>query len=204
MAPSICVLKQLKEIATTRVGVTLRRSLEVDPTGWMSVVQAKDIGEHGELMRNGIVSTKSVALHGDHQLRPGDVLIQSRGIRYRAAVVGDGNEKMIAASPLYVIRVKAHEIDPAFLVHILRSRVVQAHLRREATGTHVPQVSRAVFDNLAVPVPSLDVQRKIVDATELVEQERDVSAKLCDLRMELIHEFLFGPTETEAEEAVAD
>jgi len=184
----------LAELASTRVGITLRASLDVAGDGALRVVQGKDLGDDGRLDWDRITPSNSLTLRAEQRLRIGDILIQSRGVTFRVALIDKECGDMVAASPLYVIRILTENLESAFLAYLLRDTVMQSKLRHNATGSHVPQIPRAAFDRLKIPIPPIPIQRSIVGASDALQQEQAIQAKLSDLRMSLIRTAAFGVT----------
>jgi hypothetical protein len=187
---------RIRDIAEIRLGVALRSRIEHDPAGQVRVVQSKDITKDGRLDAHGVYRVRAPKFKSSHRLRAGDVLLQPRGVRYPAAVVDADFERAITAAPLYVIRRWSEAIDPVYLVQFLNNPMTQARLRRRATGTYVPQLARAEIEDLEIPLPSLDDQRRLVELASLIRREREVAGRLAELRSQA----LWGLMQRAAEE----
>jgi len=88
--------------------------------------------------------------------------------------------------PDLMIRVRADEqkILPEFLLHTLQSEPARQFLKSNASGSagSMPKINQGIVENIPIPLPSLDVQRKLVNelAAEraLVEANRELIARM--------------------------
>ena len=177
---------KMRDIAEIRLGVALRSKVEHDPAGRYQVVQAKDIVDDCRLNLGGIFRVSMLRFKPAQRLRTGDVLLQTRGVRYPVALVNGDLEEAVAAAPLYVIRPKPNAIDPGYLVGFLSNPLTQHRMRQRATGTYVPQIARAELENFEIPVPPLGEQRRLADLARLIHREQKLAMSLADRRSELL------------------
>jgi hypothetical protein len=76
---------------------------------------------------------------------------------------------------------------PAYLAWWLNHPASQAKFRDElARGTYIPFVAVADLRAFLVPVPTLEVQRRIVDLDRLRRRERELTERLNDLTQQLV------------------
>jgi hypothetical protein len=181
------VLTPLGTVADVSTGFPFRKKVETEEGGDIALVQIKDFGG-----AEGVTATGSVMLRNDqgkyqrYLLRTGDVLFQSRGSRYPVAVVEPGI-RGIAAAGLHVIRPNSERVLPRYLAWWLSHPNSQAKIRDDlARGTYVPFVSKRELEKFMVPVPSLEVQRRIAELDELRAQERHLRERLGELTQQLV------------------
>lgn len=181
------MMTALGTVAEVSTGFPFRKKVETEEGGDIVLVQIKDVGG-----AEGVAATGSVMLredqgkYGRYLLRTGDVLFQSRGSKYPVAVIEPGI-RGIAAAGLYVIRPNSDRVLPRYLAWWLSHPNSQAKIRDDlARGTYVPFVSKRDLDKFMVPVPSLEVQRRIVEIDELRARERYLRDRLGDLTQQLV------------------
>ena len=176
------MLIPLGHVARVSTGFPFRRKVESEPGGDLVLIQIKDINATEGVFPTGAVMLRSDQRNYDrYLLQAGDLLFQSRGSRHPATMVGDGL-RGIAASGLHVVRPKAQRVLPEYLAWWLNHPQVQERLSREfAHGTHIPFVSKTDLEGLSVPVPSLEVQRRIVDAWRLQRETETLNTRLNEL-----------------------
>ena len=138
-------------------------------------------------------SVTHVLFPGDvrqHFVHRGDLVFRSRGQSYSAALVRREPIATIVASPLLVIRPQPSKVEPAYLRWFLNQPTTHHTLGSIAAGTSVKIISKAALEQLEVPVPPLDMQRKIVELGELMEQETKLMAEMMRLRHRLMEKTL--------------
>lgn len=103
---------------------------------------------------------ESVNLEQRWALRPGDVLLSKSGTIGKAAIVRNGAAGAIAANGLYVLRTDQERLDAGFLLAYLASPACQNWLSAQSRGTVNQHLSRAVLDELPIPLPQLPLQAR--------------------------------------------
>jgi hypothetical protein len=178
----------LGDCVMVRIGSPFRERIVHQPGGAHRVVQGKDIGLDGTLGLDGMVRVSDVPGRGEPDvLSPGEVVLQTRGSSYRAAIVPQSDIPMVAAGSLYVMAPYASRIDPEFLVFFLNLPSTQTTLRQLATGSTILNLRRSAVEQLEVPLPSLADQRRLVELGRLVRMQSDIAERLNQLRLQEIH-----------------
>jgi hypothetical protein len=163
--------KPLRELAEIRTGYPFRGGVRAEPAGGCLLVQAgnidADTGEvAGELMR---IATPPGAQ--EHVLRYGDVVMVGRGVRNVAAAFVRSEMPTIAAAHLMVLATMESLGGPEFLAWFLNQPRTQARIRSLQSGSSVPFVPVAALESIEVPLPSVAMQKKIVEIQRLRAQE---------------------------------
>ena len=131
-------MHSLAGLASIRIGSPFRERIIHEPGGKYRVVQGKDVGSDGTLVLDQMVRLTEVPGRGEPDiLQTGEVVLQTRGTSYRAAVVPKSDAPMIAAGSLYILAPDARRIDPEYLVFHLNLPITQATLRQVATGSTI-------------------------------------------------------------------
>ena len=180
------MLRKLKDVAEIRQGLAFRSKVVHEPQGTVLVIQAKDLGDDGRIAPTNAARLSAVRFKPEQKLRFGDILLQARGVTYPVAMVDRDPGEAVAAAPLYVIRTNIDVLYPGFLFQFLANPVTQSLLRNRATGTYVPQLSRAEIRDLEIPVPSRAAQRRFAELAFLLRSERDLANRLLDRRLEVM------------------
>ncbi len=164
-------MTSLAQLADIQMGYPFRSRLEHNPTGTVTVVQMKDLGQAGVDSTDTIrLSLPDVMTH--HLLQPGDLLFRSRGLNNQAVQVPEGLGTAIVAAP--IVRIRARRVDPAYLCWCLNSPMVQSQLAGLAAGTSVRMVSADSLKDVQIPVPPGVVQRRIAAVAALLTREREL------------------------------
>lgn len=183
----------LGTVADVSTGYPFRKKVEPEEGGDIVLVQLKDMGGV-----EGVTGAGAIALRNEggkyerYLLQAGDLLFQSRGSRHPVAVVGAGI-RGIAATGLHTIRPHRGRVLPEYLAWWLNHPVSQEKLvSKVARGQYVPFVSKADLLAFLVPVPSLEIQRKIIDVDRLRRQERALHERLDTLTQQLVDDVTFA------------
>lgn len=112
------------------------------------------------------------------KLKHGDVLVSKSGTIGKTGIVRNGAVGGIAANSFFVLRVDGDVLDPHFLMAYLSSGEVRFWLEERARGSAAKHLSSTVFREILVPVPPLQMQRRIgaefrelgTDAIELLSR----------------------------------
>lgn len=173
------------QIADVRMGVTLRGrdATRPDPNGSCLMIRIGDISDDGELTCDELARIEpNEPIRIDGFLRPGDVLFPNRGTRTTAFAFERPETNAIAGGQFFVLRPHLTKIHPAYLAWFLRSSPAATHFNSCRKGTLVQTIQRQDITDLAMPLPALETQVKIVALAQLAVQERRLSQQLSDLR----------------------
>jgi restriction endonuclease S subunit len=177
--------KKLGELVEIRPGYHFRSRIENDPEGNLVVVQAKDLSETLEIESSfRIPMQDSIPKH--YFLRENDVLLINRGDRNRAALARSFTIPMICSSTLYVLRVIAPKLLPAYLVTFINLPTTQSALRSATTGPATPLLNRDRLNDLMIPLPDVQRQMVLVQVDSLLVRERQLSTQLSTHRQLLL------------------
>jgi hypothetical protein len=95
-----------------------------------------------------------------HCLRPGDVVLPSRGERYYATSFEGADRPVLPSGYLNLIRV-GRDLLPDYLAWYLNRASTQERLATLLTGTNIKALNKASLKELSIEVPSLALQRRI-------------------------------------------
>lgn len=169
---------KLNQIASIQTGIFARTV----PEGDIVYLQAKHFDENGLLG-----STLHADLNADtaiqkHLLKPGDVLFAAKGYKNFATVYESHNHPAVASTTFFVIKVKTESVLPEYLSWVLNSSVIQNFLKRNASGSSIVSISKALLEELEISVPDLLTQKKILEISKLRMTERSLKQQIESLR----------------------
>lgn len=176
----------IAELASVYTGYHFRGRVNSKPDGQYSVIQAKDVDDSLSFDPEKLARVDLGLDAERYLLRPGDVLFLSRGQRPWAMALSGLVGATIASSSFYVVRTDPSRIRPQYLAWYLNHKSTQATLKTMTTGSNIPFVSRAEFEKLPVPVPTIALQDKIVVMTRLEEREHRLLQELARHRTRLV------------------
>jgi type I restriction enzyme S subunit len=148
-------------IQTGPFGSQLHRSDYVDGPG-VPVVMPKDmVGGRVDKSTAARVSQATAARMARHACLARDVLVSRRGDIGRCALVREGDAGALCGTGSIRIRVSGAEVDPGFLFYFLSSPVGKSSLEAQTVGATMANLSATAVGLVRLPVPPLEVQRKI-------------------------------------------
>ena len=181
-------MSQLSDLASIRIGSPFRERIIHEPGAVYQVVQGKDIGSDGTLLPDGMVRISDVPGKGSPDiLIAGELVLQTRGLSYRSAVVPKEASPMVAAGSLFILRPDPARISAEYLVFFLNLPATQGILRQHATGSTIPNLRRSAIEQVQVPLPNLSDQQQLVALSRLVRCQADIEGRLNILRLQELH-----------------
>jgi hypothetical protein len=179
---------QLAQVARVRIGSPFRERIVHDPRGEYLVVQGKDVGFDGDLILDGMVRIADAPnKRAPDILTAGEVVFQTRGVSYRAAIVPDAHAPMLAAGSLFILSPDPARVVPEYLAFYLNLPTTQMTLRQMATGSTIPNLRRSAIEQLELPLPNLSDQRRLVELASLVRKQSAITERINRLRLQELH-----------------
>ena len=166
----------LSELVHVQPGYLSRGRIRHSADGTYYLLQGKDISED-----HGVCLETAVKFHPKFRtdlyvVSRGDILFTARGLDHRAYFVDQNLSDVLAAATFYILRPDRTRILPGYLAWWLNLPRVQSAIGRESGGTYISYIRRQAIENLAVPVPALEVQHRI-ERVLLIRRKRDVLRK---------------------------
>jgi hypothetical protein len=184
------VKRHLKEVADLRTGFSFRGRIERDPLGNVNVLQMKDFGQNRQIVPEMMVRVSSQGIDERQFLRAGDVVFQSRGQTNFAAVVPYDLPRTVLAAPMILIRCEEGRFDPNFAAWLLNEASERGDLASLAAGTSVKIINKSSLEDFEVPVPTLQLQRRIAAIAQLAEQEETLAIDIAHRRKFVVSQML--------------
>ena len=173
--------KQLKDISDMQFGFYEKPKEE----GELLYLQAKNFNNYG-LFEDRIdgwidISEKSKS----HILEDGDILFVGKGMRNFAWKYSADIGKAIASSIFYVIRPKSELVDADYLVAIFNSSKYQSFFQVLGAGSSIPSIRKNELEVVEIPLPPLEIQKKIADLSLLHQKQLLLTEKLIEEKNKL-------------------
>jgi len=176
---------QVSDLASIRSGYHFRGKVEPVRDGEYRVVQIKDFDADLSFHPEALDKVNLTRDGKSHLIRKGDVLFLSRGHKRFAAAIKRELIHTVAAGYFYVLRVTSQIILPEYLAWYINQSPFQEQLANLATGTHMPFVSLDEFRKIGIPIPDMEVQKKIVDLAALARREQSLMRSIADKRAQI-------------------
>jgi restriction endonuclease S subunit len=173
----------IKDIATVQMGYSFRSRLEASENGNIAVIQMKDLLDDNSVDCSELMKVDMHALKEQHFTRKGDLVFRSRGQVNTSAVILDNPEKSIIAAPLLRIRITYPEnVLPEYLNWYIGQADAQRYLTSVQAGTSVNMIRSKQLEEMPVHLPSLKMQKSIVQLAALSAREQMILSVLAEKR----------------------
>ncbi|MEW6711977.1 MAG: restriction endonuclease subunit S [Candidatus Riflebacteria bacterium] len=192
---------KLKKMADAQTGYSFRVRIEPDSNGSLAVIQMKDLRADNTVDLSSLTRVDLPELKSHHLVEPGDLIFRSRGLETSAAMLSENPGQAIVSAPLLRIRVKkAAKILPEYLNWYLSQSPAQAYFNSYAIGTAQKIINKEVLEELEIFVPTLRMQKKIVELAALAESEQKLTEKISEKRKQYVSALLMQAAKGEADE----
>jgi len=166
--------------------------IEHDPLGDVHVVQSSDIKESGRVSSDDLIAVKGTKIKSDHHLRPGTLLVKSRGTNYSASLFDLTGITAVAAYHFIVVTITSQDIVPGYVCWYINRPETQYQLSLQASGSYIKALSAKALENLPIPIPPLSQQELIINVNRLAQQESGLIDEIKTKRSKLIQTILNG------------
>lgn len=177
---------QLLDVARVQPGYLSRGRVKSAADGSHRLLQAKDVSEDGGVRLDEAACFQPERKPELYQVSRGDILVVARGQDHRAHHVDQDLSNALAAATFYIVRVTTERIQPGYLAWWLNMPGVQAEIEANSRGTSIRYIGRETLENLRVPVPALDVQRRIERVASLWRQKKLLHSRIDQKREQYI------------------
>ena len=179
---------KLKEKANIQSGYISRGKIETHEDGSHLLIQARDVDADSLSYRtNKLVRFSPVLSRKDWGLKPNDLLFMARGTRNYSILLKEIPDQVLAAACFFIIRVSSKEVLQAYLCWYLNQPPVERYFfRHSGRGVHMPVVNRSVLERLDIPLPDMEIQKKIAELEALRKKETGLIHRLAEKRTQLI------------------
>ncbi|MCJ8288448.1 MAG: restriction endonuclease subunit S [Crocinitomicaceae bacterium] len=134
------------------------------------------------------------------QIKRGDVLVTIAGTIGRTAIVEESQE-LNCNQAIAIIRLGVSEIYPNYLCHFISSPNAQEQFNRGKVTATIPNLSLGQVKKLKIPLPPLEVQKKItsvLDAADAYRQKtKSLIVKYDELTQSLFLDMFGDPVKNE-------
>ena len=187
MKPVDFKVKTLKEIAHVQMGLAFRSRIEPEADGTVAVIQMRDLTEDNKLSHRNLITIKMDKLSDRHLVKRRDLIFRSRRQTTTAAIIDTKIGPAVVAAPLLRIRVTSEHVLPEYLCWFVNQPLAQAFLHSRATGTAMTVIGKSALDDLQVPLPPLETQKRIVALADLSNKEQKLMRELAAKKEKLVN-----------------
>lgn len=166
-----------------QAGYPFRKTVDEVASGDVLVVQMKDVSPEIGVHWAGAIRTRLAGRKQPDWIKEGDILFAAKGARFYAVCAGAPPSHAVCVPAFFHLRVHAAaEIDPHFLAWQINQSPCQRQLLQAAEGSSQLSIRRPVLEQLALSIPAVEEQRRIVALAELAQRERRALQRLINNR----------------------
>ena len=169
----------LGELALVQAGYPFRTTVEDVPDGDVHVIQMKDVSPELGIDWSAVIRTRLAGRKQPDWIVDGDILFAAKGARFYAVCAGVPPSHAVCVPAFFHVRVHADaQVDPHFLAWQINQSPCQRQLLQAAEGSSQLSIRRPVLEQLALSIPAVAEQRRIVALAELAQRERRALQRL--------------------------
>lgn len=178
---------KLKDVAEVFSGIFVKTA----PDGDVAYLQANDcngdaITRYASRIRLSPKIEKNLLLRGD-------ILFASKGASYVCRVFNE-DDKAVASTSFFVIRVKDETLSPEYLCWFLSLPATESHFRVLQTGSTIPLIRKNVVEEIEIPVPDRHTQTLIVNISRLAQKEKSLQEAITRRKQLILQQLLMNKT----------
>lgn len=179
------VLKQITKIQTGVFAKPIQK-------GEIVYLQAKHFDVNGEISETLYPDLDYSSKLEKHLLKKGDVLFAAKGSKNFAAWYEDDKIPAVASTSFFVLHIEGNNLLPGYLTWFLNHPTTQNLLKRQARGSSIASISKAVLSELEIPIPGIQKQELILRIFKLRNREKNLKQKIENLREREIQDLLIN------------
>ena len=179
-------MKRLSELAQIQTAVVFRdQPPQQDADGNVRALAIRDLVSSTPLRWHELPRVIVEDKYLMHCLRPGDVVIPSRGDYYKAWLYANTEEPVLPVGQINVIRPSA-ALDAGYLAWYFNLRSTQTTISLMLTGTNIKALTKTSLAAMEIGIPDLRKQQHIAELNRVTGRIADIRHRLSELdRMEM-------------------
>lgn len=191
-------LKRVGDIAAQIRGVTYSKSeAENAPReGYIHILRAMNITDHG-LTYDNPVFVPSTKVKDHQMLKRGDIVVAaSSGSLEVVGKAGVVDKDVVASFGAFCKVVRpGSKVYPAYLGHFFQTTGYRSTISKLAQGANINNLKNEHIDDLEIPLPPLDEQKRIaavLDKADALRRQRQESLQLTEKLLQSVFIDMFG------------
>ena len=182
---------KLSDLAEIFTGLNYqKKEISLKPTG-VNFIQAKDI-VNNQLFKNSIFRIEKISIDKRFVLNDNDILFSAKGSRNFAFCYKEQYGESTASSTFFIIRIIINSVLPEYLSWYLNQKPAQDYFKYQSTGTFIPSINKMQLGDLGIPVPSIELQKKIIKIDSLRRIEKELLNTISNKKDLLIENILYN------------
>lgn len=194
--------RPLADVAEVFLGLSSARHVTGDETSAQNLpllnVRDLDDGRVAPLDRLEVRPVSRDLRVDRYRVRADDILVTCRGTQLKVAQVAGTSDGAIISSNLLALRAGPELLAPVLFAFLQSAQGQAAVLGRNRSSTLTLALSPKSVGRIVVPIPPLDVQRRIADLVRAAEDNHEAAIRAAQQRRAVAHaialDLLLGAT----------
>ncbi len=170
-------MKTVSEVAELEYGI----GESAKDSGEYRYIRITDIGDNGELKNTDKKYIAKTAKSTKYLLKIGDVLVARTGATFGKTLYFDSVEKSAFAGFLMRFNFDENKVNSKYFWCFAQSDNYWNQARSLMTGGGQPQFNASAVSKILVPLPSIEIQKQIVEKIEAERQIVEANKKLLEI-----------------------
>ncbi len=177
----------IRNLVQIQLGYQFRSKPKGDKNGNVTLIQIKDIRPD----RSGVATEGALRFNPERDptkqlLKEGDVLFMGKGSAPFVCTVRDLTGPTVAGGMFFILRPDTERILPDYLAWVLGHREIFEKLHiASGAGVAMPVIRRSELEKVQIPLPPLQIQKRIGDLLALEAQEQNLMTELAKQKQSL-------------------
>ena len=164
----------LGDLSEIQVGYQSREGIRAHSDGSHFLLQVRDFDNLHKVNWSNLARFTPAGSTTRSEIRQGDVLFLAKGQDNFACPISHVATHVLAANSFYILRPDKATILPDYLAWWLNQAPAQEYIQLNRSGSSLPFLSVSALSRLEVPIPHIEMQRKIGDLELLRKKEADL------------------------------
>ena len=146
-------------------------------------IKLKDVTKEGIILFDQLTEFEAQNVNERFFLKKNDIIFKAKCAENSAALIEEDLADTVATSHFLVLTVNnVNQVDPAYLAMYLNSDFAQSYFKINAQGVTVPMIRLSTLEELDVKLPTIEKQREVAKAYQLLKDEKVVMEQLIQNR----------------------
>lgn len=189
---------KLNKIANILSGINYDHRKQKSVGETIAYLQIKNFNEQGKL-KNDIIQISKTAVSNKLLISQNDVLFSAKGTRNYSVVYNKEAGEATASSTFFIIRINVNNVLPEYLTWYINQKTAQEYLKLQSVGSITSSINKKLLGEMDIPLPNLELQRKIV-AIDLLRKKEKALINEIKLKKDLLIECVLNKIITETNE----
>jgi len=164
----------LGDISEIQVGYQSREGIRAHLDGSHFLLQVRDFNNLHQVDWSNLTRFTPAGSTTKSEIQQSDVLFLAKGQDNFACPVTRSVNHVLAANSFYILRTNKAMILPDYLAWWLNQKPAQEYIQLNRSGSSLPFLSVFALSRLEVPIPDIEMQRKIGELEMLRKKEADL------------------------------